>query len=96
MNIFCCIDMKGLNLSFGLTSGISFENSTGVFGMLFMFQVGLPVGSHGFHCLLFMKAMEHVLSHQRIMSLFVHHVAKSELLFFVKLSLHVVILNLIE
>lgn len=74
----------------------SFKNSTGLFQMLLVRDVGLPVRSHEVHCLLSLEAVEHVLTHEGVLSVSVHLVAESQFLLLVDLSLHVVILDLIQ
>ena len=73
---------------------VSLENSTRLFNMLFVFDVVLPVGSHQFHCLLSLEAVEHIFTHQRVLSSHVHLIAESQLLLLVDLSLHIVVFNL--
>jgi len=72
----------------------SLENGTCLFHMLLIGNVSLPVRSHEVHCLLSLQAVEHVLSHQGILSVSVHLISKSQFLLLADLSLHVVVLNL--
>ena len=64
--------------------------------MLLVGDVGLPVRSHELHCLLSLETVEHVLAHQRVLSVIVHLISESQFLFLVDLSLHVVVLDLVE
>lgn len=74
----------------------SFENGTSLFNVLFVGDVGLPVRSHELHCLLSLETVEHVLAHQRILSVSVHLISEAKFLLLVDLSLHVVVLDLVK
>ena len=74
----------------------SFENSASVFEVLLVGNVSLPVRSHEFHGLLSLETVEHVLAHQRILSVSVHLIAEAQLLLLVDLSLHVVVFDLVK
>lgn len=72
----------------------SLKNGACLFHVLLVGDVSLPVRSHEVHCLLSLEAVEHVLTHQGILSVSVHLISKSQFLLLADLSLHVVVLNL--
>ena len=73
----------------------SLENSACLLKVVFVLEVCFPMRSHEFHCLLSLETVEHVLSHQWVLSSHVHLIAKSKLLFLVDLSLHVIVFHLV-
>lgn len=74
----------------------SLENGTRVLHVLLVLDIGLPVGSHELHGLLSLEAVEHVLADEGVLRLLIHLVAEHELLLFVDLPLHVVVLYLVQ
>ena len=75
---------------------LSLEDGARVLGVVLVFDVVLPVGSHQLHGLLLMEAVEHVLTHQRVVSISVHLMSELQLLLLVNLTFHVIVLDLTQ
>jgi hypothetical protein len=54
------------------------------------------VRSHELHGLLSLEAVEHVLTHEGLVSISIHLISETKLLLLVDLSLHVVVLDLVK